>query len=311
MAQGGRASSAMPLLPGTRASNERLVFVKNVPSYVPEDQIAELFAPYKPLSIKNIYKGSSITTIVVGFGSRSDAVRAQRNTDGKSLGSAVIKVEMYEQRRSLRYIKGQEQANLASSAGEEEGPEQHEEEDKEEEEEEEEAQEEARPYFPPLEPVRIKTPNAIPRGITWARIAGTQFAQGAISTPANLKADDAQTPSSTPIRTPQTPVDMPIKPFNPKDQAPDSPSPAPMSLGDATPDAIFVPPTLDALSNADGESEAEYGLRRWTEILGWAQNNTGDNTYATHAPAEPFGTTARIQYRHSRDCAFCRKRERR
>ena len=118
MAQGGRASSAMPLLPGTRASNERIVFVKNVPSYVPSDQIAELFAPYKPLSIKNIYKGSSITTIVVGFGSRSDAVRAQRNTDGKSLGSAVIKVEMYEQRRSLRYIKGQEQANLASSAGE-------------------------------------------------------------------------------------------------------------------------------------------------------------------------------------------------
>lgn len=304
MGRPDRATTAMSLLPGTRASNERLVFVKNVPSYVPEEQIADLFAPYNPISIKNIYKGSSITTIVVGFGSRSDAVRAQRNTDGKSLGSAVIKVEMYEQRRSLRYIRGQEQSNLVSSVAEDE-PEQV----QEEEEEEEEAQE-ARPYFPPLEPVPARAPNAIPQGITWARIAGNLFATPAVNTPANANADDEHTPASTPIITPETLAAMPIQPLKPKTQAPDSPSPAPpISLRDSTPDAIFVPPNVDSSSsNTDVESETEYGIKRWGEILGWAQNNTGDS-YDTHAPFEPFATTARIQFRHGRDCAFCKKRE--
>lgn len=153
----------MPLLSAAKAPNERLIFVKNVPTYVPEEEIAALFAPYNPISIKNVYKDSSITTIVVAFRSKPDAARAQHETDKTRLGSAEIKVELYEQRRSVRYIRDQGQANRASISPEKEqneqpghlGP------------------EGDSPSFPPLPPVPDKSHNAVLQTNTWAHIVST------------------------------------------------------------------------------------------------------------------------------------------
>ncbi|USP79517.1 uncharacterized protein yc1106_06791 [Curvularia clavata] len=293
----------MALLPGSKASNERLVFVKNVPSYVPQEQIAKLFSPYHPISTKNIYKGSSITTIVIGFRSASDAARAQRTTDGKSLGNAVIKVEMYEQRRSIRYLRDHGHTNLPSEADEE-------------------VDETERPgkgftpkeapaHFPPLYPAPVKIPSTAPQGNTWARIASNQRAQGATNAPAITPADEERTPVSTPVATPRIPTAMPIKPFDVKHQTPDSSPPAAVSLGNATPDAIFIPPDIPpSPEDMRTETEIEYRIRRWGEILGWAQSSSSDVAQSMQSePFEPLDTTARIQHRHARHCAFCMRRE--
>ncbi|RAR02655.1 hypothetical protein DDE83_008510 [Stemphylium lycopersici] len=310
----------MPLFSAAKARNERLIFVKNVPTYVPEEEIAALFAPYNPISIKNVYKDSSITTIVVAFRSKPDAARAQHDIDKTRLGSAEIKVEVYEQRRSLRYIRDQGQANRASINPEKEqkeqpghlGP------------------EGDSPSFPPLPPVSVKPLNTGPQNNTWAHVAGTRAARIATKAPPSpvpatpTKAGNTTQTTNlppTPTATPHIPIAVPRKLFAPATPGeplqPQTDSSPPIggavlhSLGDSTPDGIPIlsPATLLSPSiQPRPETEMEYKIRRWGEIMGCAQNN---NTLLGEAnvPVGPLETTLRIRERHCRDCVFCMKRE--
>lgn len=298
----------MTLLSGTRASNDRLVFVKNVPSYVADNQVAELFSPYRPVSYKNIYKGSSITTIVVGFRTMSDAARAQRETDGRCLGSAIIKVEMYEQRRSIRYIRDHGYNSTPWDVEEEE-----EEECEAEQPDEEVLPKEVTVHFSPLYPAPVKLSSTATQGTTWAHIASNQRIQGVAKAPAITKADSVPSPASTLIATPQISTAIPVKPIEPEAQVAEPSSPVvAVSPGDTTTIAISEPPTRDEpSSNGTHESETEYQIMRWSGILRWAQHSGSDGIQEMQSrPFVPIDTTVRIRQIHCRDCAFCKSMER-
>ncbi|KAJ5063541.1 hypothetical protein J3E74DRAFT_287830 [Bipolaris maydis] len=277
----------MTLLPGTRVSNERLIFVKNVPSYVDDDQVAELFSPYRPVSYKNIYKGSSITTIVVGFRTTGDAARAQRETDGRCLGSAIIKVEMYEQRRSIRYIRDHGNNSTPWDVEQEEGYEA-------EQPDEEVPPKEVTTNFSPLYPAPVKLSSTATQGTTWAHIASNRYTQGVTKEPAIIKADSAPSPASTPIATPQISTAILVKPI--EAEAQDSPPSSPVvvvSPGDTTIVATSEPLVRDEPSS-DGthEPQTEYQIMRWSGILKWAQHVGNDGTQEMQSgPVAPIDTT--------------------
>ncbi|EUC30343.1 hypothetical protein COCCADRAFT_104123 [Bipolaris zeicola 26-R-13] len=298
----------MTLVAGTRVSNERLIFVKNVPSYVADDQVEELFSPYRPVSYKNIYKGSSITTIVVGFRTTSDAARAQRETDGKCLGSAIIRVEMYEQRRSIRYIRDHGYNSTPWDVEEDEGEEEYEEEPYEEV-----PPKEATAGFSPYYPAPVKLSSTAAQGTTWAHIASRQHTQGVTNAPAITKADSAPSPASTPIATPQIPTVIPVKPIEAEAQVTQPSSPvAAVSPSNNTTIAISEPAAHDEPSS-DGahEPESEHQVMRWSEILRWAEHSSGDGIQEMQSrPYVPIDTMVRIRQVHCRDCAFCKSMER-
>jgi len=93
----------------TRSQNSHLIFVKNVPGDLAEEGIPKLFNEYRPLAIKNIYPYSSVTTMVLSFRSRAEAIRAKEGGHDKRLGNAVLRTEIYEDRRSIRFNRGQAQ----------------------------------------------------------------------------------------------------------------------------------------------------------------------------------------------------------
>ncbi|XP_014554901.1 hypothetical protein COCVIDRAFT_103790 [Bipolaris victoriae FI3] len=260
----------MTLVAGTRVSNERLIFVKNVPSYVADDQVEELFSPYRPVSYKNIYKGSSITTIVVGFRTTSDAARAQRETDGKCLGSAIIRVEMYEQRRSIRYIRDHGYNSTPWDVEEDEGEEEYEEEPYEEV-----PPKEATAGFSPYYPAPVKLSSTAAQGTTWAHIASRQHTQGVTNAPAITKADSAPSPASTPIAISE-----------------------PAAHDETSSDGAHEP-----------ESEHQVmrwsEILRWAEH----SSGDGIQEMQSR-PYVPIDTMVRIRQVHCRDCAFCKSMER-
>ncbi|EUC48485.1 hypothetical protein COCMIDRAFT_33971 [Bipolaris oryzae ATCC 44560] len=300
----------MTLHAGTRVPNDRLIFVKNVPSYVADDQVTDLFSPYRPVSYKNIYKGSNITTIVVGFRSTSDAARAQRETDGSCLGNAVIKVEMYEQRRSIRYIRDHGyDSSVPWEVGEQEEGYSYEDEQPDEEV----PSKEVTAHFSPLYPAPVKLSSTAAQGTTWAHIASSHYTQAVTKEPAITKADSAPSPASTPIATPQITTAIPVKPIEPEAQVSAPPSPVvAVSPSDTTTIAISEPSVRDE-SSGDGAHgpETEHQIMRWSGIMKWAQDSGGDGIQEMQSrPYVPLDTAVRIRQVHCRDCAFCKSMER-
>jgi hypothetical protein len=97
-----------PMMPQTSnlgAKEEHLVFVKNVPADLATATIPDLYARYKPLRVKNVYPKGDITTIVLAFRTFKTASQAQQDTDGLCLDNVVLRVEMYSQHRSIRYLR--------------------------------------------------------------------------------------------------------------------------------------------------------------------------------------------------------------
>lgn len=92
-----------------KASNEHLVFAKNVPQYM-AGQITQLFNRYKPVGVRNIYPRSDMTTLVFTFGSQFDAERAQRETDLMRIDYVVLKVETYNDKQSVRALRAKRRA---------------------------------------------------------------------------------------------------------------------------------------------------------------------------------------------------------
>lgn len=95
----------MTRVSGSKASNRNLVFVKDVPQYMAKTTIPDVFAKYNPISAKNIYPRGKTTTIVFIFRTRYDASQAQEATDQQKLDGIILRVEMYRQQQSMRYLR--------------------------------------------------------------------------------------------------------------------------------------------------------------------------------------------------------------
>jgi hypothetical protein len=295
----------MPLNHGAKAANEHLIFVKNVPGYIGTDAIRGIFEKYNPMSVKNVYPNSNVTTVVVGFRTKAEATRAQEETDQTRLSNVVLKVEMYNQRQSVRYLRDQGQANRPLGMVKDDEAEYFDEEP---------SQEDAPVSTPPLEPYVARDFTVAPQGTTWADIAGNRLAP-VKEAPKMGGADSTTTAPCTPTSTPRMPIAVPQKLFAPSHQQSEtSPPPAAVSLGYSTPDAVAIPPPLSGRStDTSSTDEMEERVRKFGEIVNWqavTQWATESSNYRdARGEVEPFDTTARIRARHRRDCLFCRKRE--
>ena len=297
----------MPLLHSTRAPNEHLIFVKNVPGYFATDEIRSLFAKYNPASIKNVYPNSNVTTIVIGFRTKDEAARAQAETDQTRLAHVVLKVETYNQKQSVRYLRDQGQVTRPRGAAQENEAQYYDEEP---------IQEEGPVFTPPMEPHIAKDSTAAPQGTTWADVAGNRCAL-VHEAPTMLEVGSPTTTESTPISTPRMPIVVPQKLFAPglEHKSSQRPPPEVVSLGYSTPEALAIPPALSSHStDTYSTDEIEDRIRKlgnipdWMTIAQWAD----DSSCREHKPfpTEPLDTTARIRAKHCRNCAFCQLRDR-
>jgi hypothetical protein len=297
----------MPLSCSTKAPNEHLIFVKNVPGYLATDEIRSLFAKYNPASVKNVYPNSNVTTVVIGFRTKDQAARAQAGTDQTRLAHVVLKVEMYNQRQSVRYLRDQGQVNRPRGAVQEDESEYLDEDP---------TQEEELGLAPHTEQHAAKDPTAAPQGTTWADVAGNRRApfNEATTVP---EVDSPATTDSTPISTPRMPTAVPQKLFALDLEHKSSPRlpPAAVSLGYSAPETLAIPPPLSSRStDTSSTDEIEGQVRRlgditsWTTVAQWASESSGQQP--VRFPTEPLDTTARIRAMHCWNCTFCQLRGR-
>ena len=95
----------MPHPRHTKAPSQHLIFVKNVPTYLAKYTIPDIYNGYGALGVKNVYPEGSITTAVVSFRTDKDAVRAQIETDGMRLDNVILRVELFNKQRSVRFLR--------------------------------------------------------------------------------------------------------------------------------------------------------------------------------------------------------------
>jgi len=298
----------MPLPHSFKAPNEHLIFVKNVPGYLATDEIRSLFTKYNPASVKNVYPNSNVTTIVIGFRTKDEAARAQAETDQTRLAHVVLKVEIYNRRQSVRYLRDQGQANRPRGAVQEDEMEYFDEEP---------AQKDKLVITPPRGLHVTKDLTAAPQGTTtWADIAGNRRAP-VNEAPTVPEVDSPATTDSTPITTPLMPTVVPEKFFAPDPEQKSSPRPPPaaISLGYSTPEVLAVPPLLsfrstDTCSTDEIEDQVKRlgDIASWTTVAQWATETSDQQP--PHFPLDPLDTTARIRAMHCLNCAFCRLRGR-
>ncbi|KAH9879553.1 hypothetical protein IAQ61_001371 [Plenodomus lingam] len=91
--------------PPRRRWDENHVFVKNVPQYLAKVTIPQLFEEYNLTSTKNNYPAGQITTMVFGFRNRDDARRAQEAHHNRLIDGVQLHVELYQDRKSVRYLR--------------------------------------------------------------------------------------------------------------------------------------------------------------------------------------------------------------
>jgi hypothetical protein len=101
----------MPRPQHTKAKEEHLIFVKNCPADLATGPLLDLFERYDPIRIKNVYPNSDITTVVVSFPTYDEACYAQEDTDGIRLENVVLRVEMFDKYRSVRYLREERGVN--------------------------------------------------------------------------------------------------------------------------------------------------------------------------------------------------------
>lgn len=86
-------------MPPPNYHKAQLLFVKNVPQESTQS-IAELYAQYAPLSMKNLFSDGRITTLMFVLPSAETAATAHERTDGLRVDSTIISVERYNAKQS-------------------------------------------------------------------------------------------------------------------------------------------------------------------------------------------------------------------
>ena len=317
----------------TRSQNAHLIFVKNVPGDLAHEGIPKLFGEYKPLVIKNIYPNSSVTTMVLSFRSHAEAIRAKEGGQDKRLGNAMLRTEMYEDRRSIRFNRGQGQAQ-----GKANNNEPYDSEDTE------------APAYTIRNKARskkglvaAKAPNTI-ADKSWARVAGkprieerSEFPDLPTNSHGNLEADlnlNLNPTDSTHPVPPEDPVpeDGNHDSFPAADALDEQPTPQGSDMDDGDSDetvyqtshntSLFTAPDTAALDTAPSTSHNTPEMADAKDMLSAARrqetSNTqqppinisfeyDSNTRNMHSPLQISDTTRRIRANHQVCCSFCRR----
>jgi hypothetical protein len=306
-----------------KSPNKHLIFVKNVPGYLAKDTIPKLFVKYNPMSVKNVYPNSSITTVVLAFPNAAEAAQAQRETDQMRVHNVILRVEGYNKQLSVRYLRenglvGRPLGAVGDEADEHEADEggyTHDE-----------TEWVGLPSTAtaPAKEDPVKIPGDAPRGTTWANIAGsTKQAQAAVEAellvPPETKVKEKCDPNlapTTPVATPHISVAVPdiTWPSTPKytESLPHTtPSTTPPFLLPRS-KRTLSPGMLNRLCLKPHEqdiedSNVEPNRNSSFDVGGWLQKaDTVKYTPAAYSPCDP---TEMIRARHCQDCAFCKMRE--
>jgi hypothetical protein len=280
----------MPRTSNTNVRDEHLIFVKNVPADLAKAAIPELFAPYEPERIKNVYPRSDITTVVVGFRTHQEANRAQQDTDGLRLENVVLRVEMYSKHRSVRFLR-EARTNWSSGAEEDEFEEEYEDESL------------AEPEYT-LPFGRASQERSGPA--TWAQVIGDDRQTGMMPLPPPgiaLRSENAtrthsirETSSKWPSRLPVPHSDLACEMDN-----------AETTLGLA--DSILLRSPNAPPFNVIGHDRDDKETRKLKEQTTTIKLHRSVPT-SIFASWEPINTSQRISQRHCHDCIFCQKRVR-
>jgi hypothetical protein len=270
-----------------KGKEEHLIFVKNVPADVAITALPKMYEQYDPLRFKNVYPNGDITTLVVGFRTYEEASYAQQETDGMRFENVVLRVEMYSNHRSVRYLREARNSHrpLGTSA------------DCEEEEEETAPEPE---YILPFGKTKQETTGRT----TWARIAGKTGALGMMPLPPPPRARETQHSTlsrGTPVSTPSLKMTVPyIVAFSKADET-DSGA----TLTDSFPQRSSHTTTFE-VSGYEREVEDNQKIKKRP-----VTSNVEDLVHTSlFAEWEPIDSTKRFAQRHCRDCAFCKLCER-
>jgi hypothetical protein len=293
-----------------KAPNRHLVFVKNVPDYLAKDIIPKLFAEYKPISVKNVYPNSSITTVVLAFPNAAEAAHVQRETDQMRVQNVILRVEGYNKQQSVRYLRENGHAGRPLGAvGDDED--------------EEEVDEAGYTHdetewvglpstatAPPKGDL-VKGLDDAPKGTTWANIAAS-IKQAQALVEAEVKEECAANPAAT---TPHLPVAVPdiTWPSTPKhtESLPHTtPSTSPPFLLPRS-KRNLSPRLLNSLGITQHEqytkdSNVEPNTKPLFDMGGWLQN--ADAFKYTPTVYGLFDTADVIRAKHCPNCVFCQMR---
>ena len=315
----------------TRSQNSHLIFVKNVPGDLANEGIPKLFDEYKPLVIKNIYPHSSVTTMVLSFRSRAEAIRAKEGGQDKRLGNAVLRTEMYEDRRSIRFNRGQGQAKGKANNNESDDTE----------------DAEAPAYTIRNKPrskkglVAAKAPNTV-ADKSWAKVASkprieerSEFPDLPTNSHGNLEADLNLNPTDS--ANPVPPEDaVPEDGNHDSSLAADAPHEQPTPQGSDMDDgdsdetvyqtshntSLFTAPDTTAIDTAPSTSHNTPEKADGKEVLSGDSRRETINTQQPpinisfeydsnarnmHSPSQISDTTRRIRANHQVCCSFCRR----
>ncbi|KAF1911957.1 hypothetical protein BDU57DRAFT_542569 [Ampelomyces quisqualis] len=278
----------MPRAQSTKAKDEHLIFVKNVPADLAIAAIPHLYAQFEPTRIKNVYPNGDITTVVVGFETHEEATQAQQETDGIRLENVVLRVEMYSKHRSVRFLRETRTSHRPHGAVDEDYEELVEEMEQSE-------------YVLPFGHSQGHAP-----GTTWARIVGnkkngtgmTPLPAAAVpATPQPTLNDENQTPESTPILEVAFPCFNTVT--NTKVADPDL-----ASTGNVQPRSPRTSST--EIAGYEGDVEDNQKARKRQPTRGKVDMAVRTSIFA---PWHLVNTSRNISQRHRRDCLFCKMHE--
>jgi hypothetical protein len=92
----------MPPAQKYKGRDEHQLFVKHVPADTAKYALPDLFAPYNPRSVRNLYPDSYDTTVVLSFSTHDEASCAYEDTNGLRIDNTVLYVEMWSEQRTTR-----------------------------------------------------------------------------------------------------------------------------------------------------------------------------------------------------------------
>jgi RNA recognition motif-containing protein len=279
----------MPRASNTNSKDEHLIFVKNVPADLAKAAIPELFSPYEPVRIKNVYPKGNITTVVVGFDTHEKASRAQEDTDGLRLENVVLRVEMYSKHRSVRFLRDARTNQWSLGAEEDEFEDEYEDETP------------AEPEYT-LPFGRARQDRSGPA--TWAQIVREDRRTGMVPLPPPRIALSME--HST-LLTRVASLTSPIQVAVPRPFLASKTDNTTSTLGSTDGEPAHSPNT----SPVDAIDYVRYVEENWKPKKQVATTKPDWPPYTSiFTPWEPINTSQRISQRHCRDCTFCQKRVR-
>jgi hypothetical protein len=279
----------MPRAQNTKAKDEHLIFVKNVPAELAITAIPDLYAQFEPARIKNVYPTSDITTVVVGFETHEEANQAQQETDGMRFENVLLRVEMYNKHRSVRFLRETRKTHRPRGAVDE---------DYEELVEDVEQAAEAE-YVLPFGQAQ----GDAPRITTWAKVVGNKNnATGMTPLPA-----PAVAATRPPTPTDQTPISTPI--FEVAISCFDTTTKTNVASSDLASNDDDVPPRSPHTSSSEiAGYEGDVEDNQKTKKRQPREKVDMHMRISIFGPWHSVNTNRNISRRHCQGCFFCKMR---